>query len=82
MNRKRELETNWGLPRRRSTDNIETVMRNTRGTIVCRRNLKTDQLSHWMGVVVLRAQEGFRQIHGHKEMGACAAPGRSKACKR
>lgn len=58
-----------------STNNIENVMRNTRGTIgrVCRWNPKTDQLSRWMGVALLRAQEGFRRIHGHKEMGALAA---------
>jgi hypothetical protein len=58
-----------------STNNIENVMRNTRGTIgrVCRWNPKTDQLSRWMGVALLRAQEGFRRIRGHKEMGALAA---------
>jgi hypothetical protein len=57
-----------------STNNIENVMRNTRGTIgrVCRWNPKTDQLSRWMGVALLRAQEGFRRIHGHKEMGKLA----------
>lgn len=61
-----------------STNNIENVMRNTRGTIgrVCRWNPKTDQLSRWMGVALLRAQEGFRRIRGHKEMGALAAPAR------
>lgn len=58
-----------------STNNIENVMRNTRSTIgrVCRWNPKTDQLSRWMGVALLRAQEGFHRIHGHKEMGALAA---------
>ena len=65
-----------------STNNIENVMRNTRGTIgrVCRWNPKTDQLSRWMGVALLRAQEGIRRIRGHKEMGAlAAAPGRSNS---
>lgn len=58
-----------------STNNIENVVRNTRGTIgrVCRWNPKTDQLSRWMGVALLRAQEGFRRIRGHTEMGALAA---------
>ena len=58
-----------------STNNIENVMRNTRGAIgrVCRWNPKTDQLSRWMGVALLRAQEGFRRIRGHKELGALAA---------
>lgn len=58
-----------------STNHIENVIRNTRGTIgrVCRWNPKTDQLSRWMGVALLRAQEGFRRIRGHKEMGALAA---------
>ena len=50
-------------------------MRNSRGTIgkVCRWNTKTDQLTRWMGVALLRAQEGFRRVRGHKELGALAA---------
>jgi putative transposase len=57
-----------------STNHIENVMRNSRGTIgrVCRWNAKTDQLSRWMGVALLRAQEGFRRVRGHKEMGELA----------
>lgn len=58
-----------------STNHIENVMRNSRGTIgkVCRWNTKTDQLTRWMGVALLRAQEGFRRVRGHKELGALAA---------
>lgn len=58
-----------------STNHIENVMRNTRGTIgkVCRWNAKTDQLTRWMGVALLRAQEGFRRVRGHRELGALAA---------
>jgi hypothetical protein len=54
---------------------IENVMRNSRGTIgkVCRWNMKTDQLTRWMVVALLRAQEGFRRVRGHKELGALAA---------
>ena len=50
-------------------------MCNTRGMIgkVSRWNAKTDQLSRWMGVVLLRAQEGFRRVRGHKELGELAA---------
>ncbi|MEO0018470.1 MAG: hypothetical protein RLZZ522_1753, partial [Verrucomicrobiota bacterium] len=57
------------------TNHIENVMRNSRGMIgkVCRRNPETDQLSRWMGVALLRAQEGFRRVRGHKE------PARSSA---
>ena len=53
-----------------STNHIENVMRNTRGMIgkVSRWNVKTDQLIHWLGVALLRAQEGFRRIRGHKEL--------------
>lgn len=58
-----------------STNHIENVMRNTRGTIgrVNRWDAKTDQLSRWMGVALLRAQEGFRRVRGHAQMGALAA---------
>jgi hypothetical protein len=50
-------------------------MRNSRGLIgkVCRWNPKTDHLTRWMGVALLRAQEGFRRVRGHKELGALAA---------
>ena len=57
-----------------STNHIENVMRNSRGMIgkVCRWNAKTDQLTRWMGVALLRAQEGFRRVRGHKELGELA----------
>ena len=53
-----------------STNHIENVMRIMRGMIgkVSRWNVKTDQLIHWMGVALLRAQEGFRRVRGHKEL--------------
>jgi hypothetical protein len=55
-----------------STNHIENVMRNSRGMIdkVCRWNPKTDQLTRWMGVALLRAQKGFRRVRGHREAGA------------
>jgi putative transposase len=55
-----------------STNHIENVMRHSRGMIgkVCRGNTKTDQLTRWLGVALLRAQEGFRRVRGHKELGA------------
>ena len=58
-----------------STNPIENVMRNSRGTLgkVCRWNRQTDQLPRWMGVALLRAQEGFRRVRGHKELGDLAA---------
>ena len=58
-----------------STNHIENVMRNARGVVgkVCRWNDGTDQLSRWMGVALLRAQEGFRRVRGHKELGDLAA---------
>jgi hypothetical protein len=58
-----------------STNHIENVMRNTRGTLgkVCRWNQQTDQLTRWMGLALLRAQEGFRRVRGHKELGDLAA---------
>jgi len=57
-----------------STNNIENVMRNARLVVgrVSRWNDKTDQVARWMGVALLRAQEGFRRIRGHKELGALA----------
>ena len=57
-----------------STNHIENVMRNSRGVIgkVSRWDPKTDQLSRWMGVALLRAQEGFRRVRGHKELGQLA----------
>ena len=57
-----------------STNHIENVMRNSRGMIdkVCRWNPKTDQLTRWMGVALLRAQEGFRRVRGHNELGQLA----------
>jgi hypothetical protein len=39
---------------------------------VCRWNPQTDQLARWMGVALLRAQEGFRRVRGHKELGQLA----------
>ncbi len=47
-------------------------MNRLRGMIgkVCRWNPKTDQLTRWMGVALLLAQEGFRRVRGHKELGA------------
>ena len=58
-----------------STNHIENVMRNSRGMIdkVCRWNPKTDQLTRWMGVALLRAQKGFRRVRGHKELADLAA---------
>ncbi len=59
-----------------STNHIENVMRNSRGTLgkVCRWNRQADQLTRWMGVAaLLRAQEGFRRVRGHKELGDLAA---------
>ena len=57
-----------------STNNIENVMRNARQVVgrVSKWNDKTDQVARWMGVALLRAQEGFRRIRGHKELGALA----------
>ena len=57
-----------------STNHIENVMRNSRGTLgkACRWNRQTDQLTRWMGVALLRAQEGFRRVRGHKELGDLA----------
>jgi len=53
-----------------STNNIENVMRNARLVVgrVSRWNDKTDQVARWMGVALLKAQEGFRRVRGHKEL--------------
>jgi putative transposase len=53
-----------------STNHIENVMGNARGTIgrVCRWHDETNQLARWMGVALLRAQSGFRRVRGHKEL--------------
>jgi transposase-like protein len=58
-----------------STNHIENVMRNARGVVgkVSRWNDQTDQVARWMGVALLRAQEGFRRVRGHKELGDLAA---------
>jgi len=58
-----------------STNHIENVMRNSQSMIgkVCRWNAKTDQLARWMGVALLRSQEGFRRVRGHNELGRLAA---------
>jgi len=55
-------------------DRLENVMRNARLVMgrVSRWNDKSDQVARWMGVALLRAQEGFRRIRGHKEPGALA----------
>ncbi len=53
-----------------STNHIENVMGNARGTIgrVCRWHDETNQLARWMSVALLRAQSGFRRVLGHKEL--------------
>jgi hypothetical protein len=58
-----------------STNHIENVMRNSQSMIgkVCRWNAKTNQLARWMGVALLRSQEGFRRVRGHNELGRLAA---------
>ena len=50
-----------------STNHIENVMGNARGTIgrVCRWHDETNQLARWMSVALLRAQSGFRRVRGH-----------------
>ena len=62
-----------------STKDIENVTRNSRGVIgkVCRWDPKTDQLSRWMGVALLRTEEGLRRVKGHKELGAPTQRGRT-----
>ena len=65
-----------------STNHIENVMGNARGTIgrVCRWHDETNQVARWMAVALLRAQSGFRRVRGHKQLGDLAAAlGRSKA---
>jgi len=58
-----------------STNHIENVMGNARGTIgrICRWHDETNQVSRWMAVALLRAQSGFRRIRGHQQLGALAA---------
>jgi transposase-like protein len=58
-----------------STNHIENVMGNARGTIgrVCRWHDETNQVARWMAVALLRAQSGFRRISGHKQFGELAA---------
>ncbi|MEG3976426.1 transposase [Microcoleus sp. herbarium8] len=54
-----------------STNHLENVMGNARGTIgrVCRWHDDTNQLARWMGVALLRAQSGFRRVRGWAQMG-------------
>jgi transposase-like protein len=58
-----------------STNHIENVMGNARGTIgrICRWHDETNQVARWMGVALLRAQSGFRRIRGHQQLGELAA---------
>jgi putative transposase len=58
-----------------STNNIENVMGNARGTIgrVCRWRDETNQVARWMGVALMRAQSGFRRVRGHAQLGQLAA---------
>ena len=59
-----------------STNHIENVMGNARGTIgrVCRWHDETNQVARWMAVALLRAQSGFRRVRGHGQLGElCAA---------
>lgn len=53
-----------------STNHIENVMGNARGTIgrICRWHDDTNQVSRWMGVALLRAQSGFRRVRGHMQL--------------
>ena len=65
-----------------STNHIENVMGNARGTIgrVCRWRDDTNQVARWMGVALLRAQSGFRRVRGHEQLRElCAALGRPQA---
>ena len=54
-----------------STNHIENVMGNARGTIgrVCRWHDETNQVARWMAVALLRAQGGFRRVRGHGQLG-------------
>lgn len=58
-----------------STNHIENVMGNARGTIgrVCRWHDETNQLARWMGVALLRAQSGFRRVRGHEQLSELVA---------
>lgn len=58
-----------------STNHIENVMGNARGTIgrICRWHDETNQVSRWMGVALLRAQSGFRRVRGHQQLGDLSA---------
>lgn len=53
-----------------STNHIENVMGNARGTIgrICRWHDETNQVARWMGVALLRAQSGFRRVRGHQQL--------------
>lgn len=65
-----------------STNHIENVMGNARGTIgrVCRWHDETNQVARWMAVALLRAQSGFRRVRGHGQLGELAAAlGRTQA---
>jgi len=65
-----------------STNHIENVMGNARGTIgrVCSWRDETNQVARWMGVALLRAQSGFRRVRGHEQLRElCAALGRPQA---
>jgi hypothetical protein len=58
-----------------STNHIENVMGNARGTIgrVCSWRDETNQVARWMAVALLRAQSGFRRIGGHQQLGELVA---------
>lgn len=58
-----------------STNHIENVMGNARGTIgrVCRWRDETNQVARWMGVALLRAQSGFKRVRGHAQLGQLTA---------
>jgi transposase-like protein len=58
-----------------STNHLENVMGNARGTIgrICRWHDETNQVARWMAVALLRAQSGFRRISGHKQLGELVA---------
>jgi len=58
-----------------STNHIENVMGNARGTIgrVCRWHDETNQVARWVAVALLRAQSGFRRVRGHQQLAELAA---------
>jgi len=62
-----------------STNHLENVMRNARLVVgrVARWQDQTDQVARWMGVALLKAQEGFHRVRGHQELGALAASSNS-----